>query len=137
LKKHETSKKPGNEDWFATGLKERLPADVRESLTEEQLQALKIAFGARRWGRHPVDLRGTLNVWRSRYYFVFLMGRNDRQLSRRERRLSRVANALTIAAFLLFSLLLGLGTLYVFKSALGINLLPNSSLGLWDWLKAP
>lgn len=125
------------EDPFVTGLKERLPDDVRDSFTEKQLQALKIAFGARRWGRHPVDLRGTVNLWRWRYYFVILLGRNKRELSRSEERLSRVGTALVFTAFLLFSLLLGLVVLYVAKSALGINLLPSHSLGLWDWLKRP
>lgn len=125
------------EDPFVTGLKERLPDDVRDSFTEKQLQALKIAFGARRWGRHPVDLRGTVNLWRWRYYFVILLGRNKRELSRVEERLSRVGTALVFTGFLLFSLLLGLVVLYVAKSALGINLLPSHSLGLWDWLKRP
>ena len=45
------------------------------------------------------------------------------------------AKAGAITLFLLFSLLLGLVMLYILKSALGINLLPNHSLGLWDWLK--
>lgn len=125
----------GGQDGFTTGLKERLPKEMRDSFTEEQLQALKVAFGARRWGRHPVDIRGTLNVWRSRYYFVFLLGRNKRDLSRLEETLSRFGRALIILGFLAFSMLVGFVALYVLKSALGINLLPNFSFGLWDWVK--
>ncbi|UAW99484.1 3-phosphoshikimate 1-carboxyvinyltransferase [Halopseudomonas nanhaiensis] len=124
------------EDWFTKGLKERLPSEVRESFSEQQLQALKVAFGARRWGKHPVDLRGTLDLWRWRYYFVLLIGRNRRELTRREQRISRVMGALSLVGFLLFSVLVGLLVLYVLKSALGINLMPNTSLGLWDWLKS-
>lgn len=122
-------------DPFIEGLKDRLPDDLKESFTHEQLAALKIAFGARKWGQHPVDLRGTLRFWRWRYYFVFLAGRNKRDLSRREQDLSRIATAFAVASFLLFATLLGLVILYLIKSALGIDIFPNYSLGLWGWFK--
>lgn len=129
------SKGPDKQDWFAAGLKERLPKEMRDAFTPEQVQALKIAFGARRWGRHPIDLRGTVNLWRSRYYFVFLLGRNHRDLSRTEESLSRAGKTLIFFSFLVFSMLVGLVALYILKSALGINLFPSFSLGLWDWMK--
>lgn len=122
-------------DPFIDGLKDRLPDDLKESFTQEQLSALKIAFGARKWGQHPVDLRGTLKFWRWRYYFVFLAGRNKRDLSRREQDLSRIATAFAVASFLLFATLVGLVVLYLVKSALGIDIFPNYSLGLWGWFK--
>ncbi len=50
-------------DWFEEGLFKRLPEDIRDSFSQEQLSALKVAFGARKWGKHPVDIRGTLKVW--------------------------------------------------------------------------
>jgi hypothetical protein len=65
-------------DPFIKGLKERLPDDLKDSFTKEQLMALKVAFGARQWGQHPLDLRGTFKLWRWRYYFVLLAGRNRR-----------------------------------------------------------
>nr|WP_232349049.1 3-phosphoshikimate 1-carboxyvinyltransferase [Neptunomonas qingdaonensis] len=108
---------------------------MKESFTQEQLAALKIAFGARKWGQHPVDLRGTLKFWRWRYYFVFLAGRNKRDLSRREQDLSRIATAFAVASFLLFATIVGLIVLYLIKSALGIDIFPNYSLGLWGWFK--
>ncbi|MCV6609317.1 MAG: hypothetical protein OIF55_00955 [Amphritea sp.] len=49
--------------WFEKGLFQRLPEDIQDSFTQEQLDALKVAFGARRWGKHPVDIRGTLSIW--------------------------------------------------------------------------
>lgn len=122
-------------DSFAKGLKERLPPDLRESFTIEQLDALKIAFGARRWGKHPVDLRGTLNLLGWRYYYVLLIGRNKREMTRNERRLSRLGTALGIFVFLVFSGLVGLLMVYLAKSALGIDLLPNHSFGVWSWFK--
>ncbi len=124
------------QDPFVIGLKERLPGELRESFSDEQLEALKVAFGARKWGQHRVDLRATVRIWRWRYYFVFLAGRNKRDLTRGQQELSRAAKAGTIALFLLFSLLLGLAVLYLIKSALGIDVFPGFSLGLWDWFKA-
>lgn len=129
------SAQPVEHDPFINGLKQRLPEELRESFTEEQLRGLRSAFATRSWARHKLDLRGTFNIWRTQYYFVLVGGRNKRDLSRGQRRLSLAAKAGAITVFLLFSLLLGLVTLYVLKSALGINLLPNHSLGLWDWFK--
>ncbi len=122
-------------DAFTKGLKERLPPELRDSFSSEQLSALKIAFGARRWGRHPVDLRGTLDLFGWRYYYVLLIGRNKRDMTRNERRLSRLGSALLVFVFLLFCGLIGLLMLYLAKSAMGIDLLPNFSFGVWSWFQ--
>lgn len=127
--------KPVDHDPFVIGLKQRLPEELRESFSDEQLQGLRTAFATRSWARHKLDLRGTFSFWRTQYYYVLVAGRNKRDLTRGQQRLSIAAKAGAITLFLLFSLLLGLVTLYVLKSALGINLLPNYSLGLWDWFK--
>ncbi len=124
-----------SEDSFVIGLKERLPDDLKDSFTPEQLSALKVAFGARKWGQHSIDLRGTLRLWHWRYYFVFLAGRNRRDLSRREQQLSRMATAFALTVFLLFSVMLGILVLYLIKSALGIDIFPNFSFGVWGWFK--
>ncbi|WP_411269332.1 3-phosphoshikimate 1-carboxyvinyltransferase [Phytopseudomonas dryadis] len=124
------------QDPFIKGLKERLPNDLRESFSVEQLEALKVAFGARKWGQHRLDLRGTLKLWRWRYYFVLLAGRNQRDLSRVQQELSLTAKAAVLSLFLLLSLLVGLLFLYLAKSALGINLFSGFSLGLWDWFRS-
>lgn len=122
-------------DPFIIGLKQRLPAELRESFTDEQLAGLRSAFATRPWGRHKVDWRGTFSLWSNQYYFVLVGGHNKRNLSRGQRNLSLAAKASAITMFLLFSVLLGVVALYLLKSALGINLLPNHSLGLWDWFK--
>lgn len=122
-------------DPFVIGLKQRLPEELRESFSDEQLQGLRSALATRSWARHKLDLRGTFNIWRTQYYFVMVAGRNKRSLSRAQQKLSLAAKAGAITVFLLFSVLLGLVLLYVLKSALGIDLLPGHSLGLWDWLK--
>ena len=118
-------------------LLDRMPPEVAESFTEEQLAHLHSALGARSWKKHSVDIRSTFPVpfIRRRIYFVLLMGRNRRDLTRREKQLSAITFALFIAAFIGASTLFGLLVLYLIKSALGINLFENFSLGIWGWFK--
>lgn len=125
------------DDPFVKGLKQRLPETLRESFTDAQLEALRQVFGARSWVKHKIDLRGTFRLLGGHYYyFAVLAGRNKRGHSRTEPHLSLAAKAALATLFLLFSTLLGLAILYLVKSALGIDLLPNYSFGLWDWFKA-
>ncbi len=94
-----------------------------------------MALGGRSWGAHAVDARFTLKWWRWQYYFVFLAGRNKRALSARQRRVQRLNMALVLSVFLLFSAALGILLLYLVKSALGIDLIPGFSLGVWGWFQ--
>ena len=115
----------------------RMPANVADSFTDQQLLHLKTAIGSRNWGRHSVDLRGTLTFpfIRWRYYYVFLLGRNRRSLSDRERQLSLLMTACILLGVILVSIAMGLLALYLLKSAAGIDLFPGFSLGIWDWFK--
>ena len=122
-------------DWFEEGLLKRVPEDIKDSFSQAQIDALKVAFGARKWGKHPVDIRGTLKLWTWRYYFVILMGRNRRELSRAEQKTAALVQAFFLILFLSFSTLLGLLVLYLIKSAAGIDLFPGYSLGIWGWFK--
>lgn len=123
------------DDPFVVGLLGRMPGTVRESFTDEQLLALKVALGARQWRRHSIDARGTLGFWRWRYYYVVVAGRERRHLTRREEQLARAGKFALLAGFLVCSVLCGLLVLYLVKSALGIDLFPHYSLGLWGWFK--
>ncbi|NHN39597.1 3-phosphoshikimate 1-carboxyvinyltransferase [Pseudomaricurvus alcaniphilus] len=115
----------------------RVPQEVAESFNEEQLAHIKAVFGAKTWGNHSVDLRGTLRIplVPKRFYYVILLGKNRRQLTRSEQQISLLAKTLAIGTVLLVSVLTGLLVLYLIKSALGINLFPNFSLGIWGWFK--
>lgn len=115
---------------------EKMPEHVADSFTEEQLSHIRNAIGAREWGRHKVDLRGTVKFFKWRYYYVVLAGRNRRTLSEKELRVAVYLNAFLLTSFITFSILLGLIVLYLVKSALGINLIEGWSLGLWTWFKA-
>ncbi|HLA28057.1 MAG TPA: hypothetical protein VJZ49_09205 [Syntrophales bacterium] len=120
-------------DHFIRSLLAKLPAESRDTFSDAQLIGLKAALGGRTWGVHAIDIRHSLKFWRWHYYFVFLAGRNRRELSRREENLARMATATVLTIFILMSTLLGLLVLYLVKSALGIDLIPGFHLGIWDY----
>lgn len=128
-------KRPIKEEPNVQHMLERMPKNVADSFTDDQLFYLNTALAGRRWGSHKVDVRGTIGLLRSRYYFVLLAGRDKRDLSRTESRIGKLVMAAVVALFLCVSLALGLVLLYILKSWLGINLFEGFSLGLWDWLK--
>jgi hypothetical protein len=114
-----------------------MPEEVAASFTDEQLTHLLTAVGSRGWGKHKVDFRGTFKLpfYQWRYYYVLLAGKNYRELSRQEKRMSLVITAVASSLFLTFSAVLGLLVLYLIKSALGIDIFPEFSLGIWGWFK--
>lgn len=133
----ESDKAPSTADPALNSLLKRMPPEVAESFTDEQLSHLHSALGARSWKKHSLDIRSTFPVpfANSRVYFVLLMGRNRRELTRREKQISAITFALSVAAFIGVSTLFGLLVLYLIKSALGIDIFKGFSLGIWDWFK--
>jgi hypothetical protein len=115
----------------------RLPDETAISLTDRQLSHLKVAVGSGGYRKHKIDCRGTIPVpfYPSRVYFVLLMGRNVRAVTRGEKSIALMTTLFLTILFLSLSTLLGLMLLYILKSALGINLFEGFSLGLWGWLK--
>lgn len=115
----------------------RMPQSVADSFNDEQLTNLMTAIGSRSWGNHTVDKRGTFKIplYKWRFYYVLLLGRNYRELSRKERQFSLISVAIFSTLFLIFSASVGLLVLYLIKSALGIDLFPGFSLGIWHWFK--
>lgn len=115
----------------------RMPKEVADSFSDTQLIHLKTVIGGRTWSKHAIDQRGTFQLpfMRWRYYYVFLMGRNRRQLSDREKRISALMMATFVFTFLAASTLLGLLMIYLLKSFLGIDIFPNFSLGIWDYFR--
>jgi len=119
------------------GILEKMPESVADSFNDEQLTHLFTILGSRSWGRHSIDLRGTFKIpfYKWRFYYVFLTGKNHRDLSRKEKQISLMGQALFISTFLLLCTGLGLLILYLIKSALGIDIFPNFSFGIWTWFK--
>ncbi|TEW56859.1 3-phosphoshikimate 1-carboxyvinyltransferase [Psychromonas sp. RZ22] len=115
----------------------KMPKSVAESFSEEQLTHLFTIVSTRSWAKHSMDLRGTVKIpfYSWRFYYVFLIGKNVRELSRQEARMSLFIKALIITILLLSCTLLGILILYLIKSALGIDIFPHYSFGLWTWFK--
>lgn len=113
----------------------RMPEEIAESFNEEQLANLKVALGARSWGKHAIDFRSTITFFSHRYYYVFVAGRNRREMTRAEKRLGLLIQSALLTGFLVISTLIGVLVLYLVKSALGIDIFPNFSFGVWAWFK--
>lgn len=130
-------KKEIRDEQTIKGILDKMPPQVAESFNDEQLTHLFTILGARSWGQHSIDLRGTFKIpfYKWRFYYVFLTGRNHRSLSRKEKEMSLITSAVVMSLFILLSTALGLLVLYLIKSALGINIFPNFSFGIWDWFK--
>ncbi|TMP70798.1 3-phosphoshikimate 1-carboxyvinyltransferase [Pseudoalteromonas sp. S1609] len=116
-------------------LLERMPKNIQTTFTDEQLAHLKIAIGARQWGNHAVDCRGVVKLFKYRYYYVFLAGRNRRELSVKEQKIARFTQGVFLSLAATFTILLTLLVLYLIKSALGIDFFEGYSFGVWSWFK--
>ncbi len=123
------------DDPSVKGFLDRLPLSERNSFSNHQLKLLRTVLGSGSWSMHPVDLRWTLSIWKKSYYFVFLAGANKRPASRRQQELARSGKALLMAVILTFSIMIGVLFLYLAKSAMGIDLIPEFSFGVWDWFQ--
>lgn len=123
------------QDPYIKGLLERLPENIRKTFTDEQLFGLKTAMGANRGRRHPVDLRGNLGFWRWSYYYIFLAGRERREMTRREIRMAITAKIIFWLTFLCLSTVLGWLVLYIIKTVSGVDLISIQGPGIWAWLK--
>lgn len=114
----------------------RMPEEIQETFTDEQLMHLKVAIGARQWGRHSLDYRGVFKAFKYRYYFVFLAGRNRRELTHSQIKRSLIGQSLFVSAIVCLFILLGLFIIYIIKSAAGIDIFSDYSFGIWAWFKS-
>lgn len=113
----------------------RFPKEVADSFSTSQLVHLKNAVGARSWGKHKIDLRSSFRLWRYRYYFVFVAGRNRRAMTAREKMIDNFLTTAIVTGSITLSVLAGLLVLYLIKSAMGIDIFPNYSFGIWHWFR--
>lgn len=137
----DTTKSAKADHHFVRKFASSMPSHIAETFTDAQLRAIIRAYGVRSWGRHAIDFRFTLPILTRTYYFVFLAGIDKRPRSRnRAERHSHPMAKLGNILFLLFILLLllsfVLGAFYVLKSALGLNIAPGFSLGVWDSIQS-
>lgn len=108
----------------------RIPKETAASFTDEQLTAVKMAFGGRTWGAHAIDLRRSLPLFGYRFYMVLLCGREQRSSDRirainGEHPVVRLGNAIILMLFFAFLLLALLGVLYGIKTMFDIDVIPG------------
>jgi hypothetical protein len=123
------------EDRFTMFVMSRIPDEVRASLTAEQYQAIRTAIYRSRPGQgHAVDLRFSVPLVLFRGYVVLQMGKDRRARARPDDKskpqsaLSRIVGYALFAVLAYSAVVLVLGVLYLLKSLLGINLLPDKHL---------
>ena len=112
----------------------QLDPQISEELTPEQKAGVEKAVVAITLGaRHKVDIRRSFPFFGKRFYLVFLLGRDLRQQHRQESTLSRILLTFLLLIAVLFVTSCILLTLYMIKSALGIDIFHNFHVGIWDW----
>lgn len=116
-------------------LLKRMPENIAASFSTEQLIGLREAIGVRGGKVHSVDVRTTfqLPLLPFNYYMVFLLGRNKRSLSDKEKGVAILAFLFALAIIGTSTIIFTLLVLYLIKSALGIDLF-EGHLGIWEWL---
>ena len=113
---------------------EVLDKDVSAQLTPEQKEEIESAIvSITLASRHRIDIRKSNPFFGTRRYMVFLLGRDLRSRSRPESKLSRILVTFLILFATLFLLCCVLLTLYMIKSALGIDVFQHFHVGIWDW----
>ena len=129
------------EDPHIKGMLDRIPEQVRSSFTDEQLSYLKIAMGAQRGQRHPVDIRGRFNFKLRRFYYVLLLGQDRRQSRRKEKHMPKGAKFLFWCAFLIFSTVFGWLVLnllrFLVHMGFSAEFIPSASLFIDNLFKIP
>lgn len=96
----------------------RIPEDIRESFTDEQVAAVTRAFAQ---GEHGVDIRFSVPMPGGRSYVVILAGREKRSEERRRLERTRhplwtALNIVTIGAFSIMFFFFVVGLLYMVAS---------------------
>lgn len=126
------------QDPFTNNVINSIPVNMRETFSDEQLDALQQALAkVHSRSRHLLDVRVQISLYWTRYYIVFLLGRDMRShvqeiLLNRRQRSSRAAQIGFIALagwFLIAGIsVTGFIVLYLLKSALGIDIFPDKHL---------
>lgn len=119
-----------SKDEFIQEFLARIPENTAATFDKAQLAAVKMAFGARSFGAHTVDVRRSIPFFRRRFYLVWLMGWESRGPDRitsfhSNHPLVKLGNAIAFLLFFGILLLALIGGLYALKTALGIDVFPG------------
>ncbi len=118
------------DDPFLKKFLSRVPEAVADSYTDAQLDAIKLAYGARTRGAHLVDIRLSVPWITRRFYVVLLAGGERRPADRRAleralRPLGTVANVVLMGLLAIGFAVSLFAVLYSVKMALGIDVFPG------------
>ncbi|NTV46372.1 MAG: 3-phosphoshikimate 1-carboxyvinyltransferase [Chlorobiales bacterium] len=125
-------------DPFIVRLLSTMSEDMASTFSDEQLYNLKLASKNGGWGTHTVELRGSIGLWRFKYFYVLLARKEKRQLSQAQNSIYSRLELFTAITLLFVGSISFIGivgfTFYVIKSALGIDIIPFWSSGIWHYL---
>ena len=124
-----------NRSMFIENLTKKMDPDIAKSFSDQQLSALEDILTCNSNRLHSIDFRNTLRIWNRSYYYVILAGADHRSLTRNQKHTLRRMEIMFLVILSASITLCGLLLAYLIKSALGIDLLPNQSVGLWEWFK--
>lgn len=130
-----TMERSKNINSLCTYVLNKIDFDIQKSLTEEQFAAIEDAINTCQLReKHGFDLRGKINLFFMKYYFVFLIGRDRRAFvkdieAERIRKVSLIGN-LVYFIFIILSIFFSTAVgLYLIKTLLGIDLFPGKHMG--------
>ena len=128
-----TRRDPAGGDPFLEEFFQRIPERTARSFSDDQLLAIKMAFSARTWGAHSVDLRLSLPFLLRRYYIVLLMGPERRSavrraLDRKRTPLATLGNAMGIGVFLAVAAVPVMIIAYTLKTSFNVNLFADTGV---------
>lgn len=130
-----TKKKKDSSEIFADFTMSRIDRLVRDTMTTQQLNAVRDALIANTpYKKHTVDLRGVVSFFFARYYFVFMAGRDRRYKTRLQELQKKHKGNVPLGfifSFIVISLLITLlwilviVALYWIKREMGIDFLSD------------
>ncbi|NKI73637.1 hypothetical protein Dpoa2040_000850 [Dickeya sp. CFBP 2040] len=127
---NESNKRPLVIERFYEALDDKTDTELT---LEQRLAVEQAVLSVTASSMHWIDVRKSFPFLNRRYYFVFLFGLDHRKRPRKESTLFRILLTALILFLGLFCTLATLLTLYMIKSALGIDIFPHFHLGIWDW----
>lgn len=121
-------------DAYTQNVMNSIEPTVFKTLNLVQLEAIRQSVSANApFRKHSIDIRGSIPLYITKFYFVFLIGK-DRRSSTREKEIHRkeIAKGVSILGFIYIILTLSIPILFIFlyalKSFLGIDIFPDRHL---------
>ena len=117
-------KKSFHPDPFFQRFFEQVPPEIAHTFTPEQLHAIKHIYGDRTLAKHAVNLRLSVPIPGSRFYFILLSGKEQRSRARilKQSKLYPIwtrLNAIAITVIIVLLLFIVFACAYFFLNVFG------------------